>query len=38
MLNKLKKLFVISFNLILICGAVFLGYQKYQEYFNNPWT
>lgn len=37
-MNKLKKLFVISFNLILICGAVFLGYQKYQEYFNNPWT
>ncbi|MEI6859076.1 MAG: HlyD family secretion protein [Shewanella sp.] len=34
----MKKLLVIVFNILIIGGALFLGYQKYQEYFNNPWT
>ncbi|MFD2231079.1 HlyD family secretion protein [Alkalimarinus sediminis] len=37
-MNKIKKLLVISLNLIIIGGALYLGYQKYEEYFNNPWT
>ncbi|HIF9243023.1 TPA: efflux RND transporter periplasmic adaptor subunit [Photobacterium damselae] len=34
----MKKTIVILVNLLIIGGAVWLGYQKYQEYFNNPWT
>jgi len=37
-LNKIKKLFVIALNILIIGGAIYLGYQKYEEYFNNPWT
>ncbi|WP_024372645.1 HlyD family secretion protein [Vibrio natriegens] len=34
----MKKLFVIALNLVILGGAAWLGYQKYEEYFNNPWT
>ncbi|MBL4815966.1 HlyD family secretion protein [Shewanella sp.] len=34
----MKKLLIIVLNVLIIGGALFLGYQKYQEYFNNPWT
>ncbi|MCW8327821.1 HlyD family secretion protein [Photobacterium sp. SDRW27] len=34
----MKKLFVIALNVLIIGGAVYFGYQKYEEYFNNPWT
>ncbi|MGF1878874.1 HlyD family secretion protein [Photobacterium profundum] len=34
----MKKLFVIALNILIIGGAIYLGYQKYEEYFNNPWT
>ncbi|BAJ00572.1 HlyD family secretion protein [Shewanella violacea] len=34
----MKKLLIIALNIIIIGGALFLGYQKYQEYFSNPWT
>jgi len=36
--KKIKKLFVIALNVLIIGGAIYLGYQKYEEYFNNPWT
>ena len=36
--KKIKKLIVIALNVLVIGGAVYLGYLKYQEYFNNPWT
>ncbi len=36
---KYIKLFVkIVLNLAIFGGAIFLGYNKFQEYFNNPWT
>ncbi|NRD74984.1 HlyD family secretion protein [Shewanella sp. VB17] len=34
----MKKILIIVFNLLIIGGALYLGYQKYQDYFNNPWT
>ncbi|GMQ46247.1 HlyD family secretion protein [Vibrio sp. 10N] len=34
----MKKTVVIILNLIVLVGAVWFGYQKYQDYFNNPWT
>ncbi|WP_423840765.1 HlyD family secretion protein [Vibrio mytili] len=34
----MKKLFVIALNLIILGGAAWLGYQKYDEYFHHPWT
>ena len=34
----MKKLFVIALNLVILGGAAWLGYQKFEEYFNNPWT
>ena len=34
----LKFLVKIVLNLAILGGALFLGYTKYQEYFNNPWT
>lgn len=34
----MKKLLIIVLNVLIIGGALFLGYQKYQEYFTNPWT
>lgn len=34
----LKKGLIISLNLLLFGVAIYFGYQKYQEYFNNPWT
>ena len=37
-MKSIKKLFVIVLNLIIIGGAIYFGYQKYQEYFDNPWT
>lgn len=37
-MNKVKKLLVISLNIIIIGGALYFAYQKYEEYFNNPWT
>lgn len=37
-MKSIKKLFVIALNLIIIGGAIYFGYQKYQEYFDNPWT
>ncbi|ELR67796.1 Fusaric acid resistance protein fusE [Photobacterium marinum] len=37
-MKKIKKLFVIALNVLIIGGAVWLGYQKFDEYFNNPWT
>jgi RND family efflux transporter MFP subunit len=37
-LNKVKKLLIISLNIIIIGGALYFAYQKYEEYFNNPWT
>ncbi len=33
-----KKLIVIGLNLVILGGAAWLGYHKYQEYFHNPWT
>ena len=36
---KLLKLFVkIILNIAIFGGALYFGYIKYQEYFNNPWT
>ena len=37
-MNKLKKLLVISLNIFIIGGALYFAYQKYEDYFNNPWT
>ncbi|GAL22224.1 membrane fusion component of tripartite multidrug resistance system [Vibrio maritimus] len=34
----MKKTIIIILNLILLGGAAWFGYQKYQDYFNNPWT
>lgn len=34
----MKKLLIIAINIIIIGGAIYLGYQKYEDYFNNPWT
>lgn len=34
----MKKTVVIILNLIVLVGAAWFGYQKYQDYFNNPWT
>ncbi|MGR5470164.1 efflux transporter periplasmic adaptor subunit, partial [Vibrio astriarenae] len=34
----MKKLLVIALNLVILGGAAWLGYQKFEEYFNNPWT
>ncbi len=34
----MKKLLIIALNLVILGGAAWLGYQKYEEYFNNPWT
>ncbi|KGT34317.1 hypothetical protein HC02_19265, partial [Vibrio parahaemolyticus] len=30
--NKMKKLFVIALNLVILGGAAWLGYQKFEEY------
>ena len=37
-MNTVKKLLIISINIIIIGGALFFAYQKYEDYFNNPWT
>ena len=37
-MQSLKFLVKIVLNLAILGGALFLGYTKYQEYFNNPWT
>ncbi len=34
----MKKLLVIALNLVILGGAAWFGYQKFEEYFNNPWT
>ncbi|OEF28658.1 HlyD family secretion protein [Vibrio rumoiensis] len=34
----MKKLSIILINLVILGGAIYLGYSKYEEYFNNPWT
>ncbi|KFA97017.1 MULTISPECIES: HlyD family secretion protein [Vibrio] len=34
----MKKSLIIILNLIILGGAGWFGYQKYQDYFNNPWT
>lgn len=34
----MKKTVVIILNLIVLVAAAWFGYQKYQDYFNNPWT
>lgn len=34
----MKKLIVIALNVVILGGAAWLGYHKYEEYFNNPWT
>ncbi|MGF1703183.1 HlyD family secretion protein [Photobacterium makurazakiensis] len=34
----MKKLFVVALNLCVIAGALYIGYQKFEEYFDNPWT
>ncbi|MGF1748111.1 HlyD family secretion protein [Vibrio cionasavignyae] len=34
----MKKTVVVVVNLVVIGFAVWLGYAKFQEYFNNPWT
>ena len=36
---KLLKLFVkIILNIAIFGGALYFGYMKFQDYFNNPWT
>jgi len=35
---NIKLLIKIILNLAILGGGLFLGYTKYQEYFNNPWT
>ncbi len=37
-MKKIKKLIVVLINVLIIGGAVYFGYQKYEEYFANPWT
>lgn len=34
----MKKSIIIILNLVILGGAAWFGYQKYQDYFNNPWT
>lgn len=34
----MKKSIIIVLNLVILGGAAWFGYQKYQDYFNNPWT
>ncbi|MGF1727695.1 efflux RND transporter periplasmic adaptor subunit [Photobacterium nomapromontoriensis] len=34
----MKKLFVVALNVVIIGGAIYFAYHKYQEYFDNPWT
>ena len=33
-----KLLIKIVLNLLIFGGAIFFGYTKFQDYFNNPWT
>ena len=35
---NIKLLVKIILNLLIFGGAIFFGYNKFQEYFNNPWT
>ena len=37
-MNALKKSVVLIVNLTIIGLAVYFGYQKFEEYFANPWT
>lgn len=37
-MQKLKKLFVVVLNVVIIGGAIYFAYHKYQDYFDNPWT
>ncbi|MGD8171098.1 efflux RND transporter periplasmic adaptor subunit [Vibrio sp. TRT 21S02] len=34
----MKKKLIIALNLVILGGAIWLGYLKYEEYFSNPWT
>jgi len=34
----MKKILAISITSIIIAVAIFFGYNRYQEYINNPWT
>ena len=34
----MKLLIKIILNLLIFGGAIYYGYDKYQDYFNNPWT
>jgi RND family efflux transporter MFP subunit len=34
----MKKSIIIVLNIVILGGAAWFGYQKYQDYFNNPWT
>ncbi|MFV0576964.1 MAG: efflux RND transporter periplasmic adaptor subunit [Vibrio sp.] len=34
----MKKLPIILINLVILGGAIFFGYSKYEQYFSNPWT
>ncbi len=38
MLKSVKKLIVVTVNLVVIAFAAYLGYLKLEEYFTNPWT
>jgi len=37
-MKTIKKLVVVALNILIIGGAMYFGYQKYEEYFTNPWT
>ncbi|MCW8345107.1 HlyD family secretion protein [Vibrio sp. ZSDZ65] len=34
----MKKTVIVIVNLVVIIGAIWIGYTKFEEYFNNPWT
>lgn len=37
-MKAIKKLLVVLINVVIIGAALYWGYEKYQAYFENPWT
>ncbi len=37
-MNRIKLLVKIILNIAILGGGLYFGYQKFQEYFDNPWT
>ena len=37
-MKHIKLIVKIVLNIAIFGGAIFFGYNKFQDYFNNPWT